>query len=408
MVWSAATAPQLILETRMRSKITLAAAAALLVLVPAPAQAAGTTLFVSLTGNDANTGTVDRPLRTIQHAVDLAVPGTTILVRGGTYALTTNVQVRTSGTAASPIKLANQPGERVVVDGENLPASHTPVGGSIPREQRGVFHQEASYWHVSGLEIIRGPYAYYCAGCNNNVFERLVTRDNYESGFQLQGASSGNLILNLDSYGNRDPRKNGESADGLAIKEGSGSGNVVRGARLWNNVDDGFDAWLFTSPIRIENSLAHGNGHNRWNLPDFSGDGNGFKLGGGSPAPASAHTVINTISYGNAAGGFVDNGNPGAITFTRDTAWRNAKNGFTVDRSASKLTGNLAVGNAKPVSLGSSTGSGNSWDLGGTWNDSSLVSTDASTITGARDANGAIRPSTFLNPKNQPTLGARI
>jgi pectate lyase-like protein len=161
---------------------------------------------------------------------------------------------------------------------------------------------------------------------------------------------------------------------------------VVRGARLWNNVDDGFDAWLFTSPIRIENSLAYGNGYNRWNLPDFSGDGNGFKLGGGTPAPAAGHTVVNTISYGNAAGGFVDNGNPGAITFTRDTAWRNAK----------------------PVSLGGSTGSGNSWDLGGTWNDSSLVSTDASTTTGARDANGAIRPSTFLNPKNQPALGARL
>jgi len=45
------------------------------------------------------------------------------------------------------------------------------------------------------------------------------------------------------SYNNRDPRKNGESADGLAIKEGDGTGNIVRGARLWNNVDDGLDFW---------------------------------------------------------------------------------------------------------------------------------------------------------------------
>lgn len=392
----------------MRSTIALTTAAALLALAPAPAQAADPTFVVAGTGSDSNPGTVERPLKSIQKAVDLTTPGATILVRGGTYAVMTNIQIRKSGEPGRPIRLANYPGERVVVDGEALPASHTPVGGSIPRDERGVFHQEASWWHVSGLEIICGPYAYYCAGCNDNVFERLVTRDNYESGFQLQGASANNLILNLDSHGNRDPRKNGESADGLAIKEGSGTGNVVRGARLWNNVDDGFDAWLFASPIRIENSIAHGNGYNRWNLPDFSGDGNGFKLGGGNPAPAVAHALTNNMSFKNAAGGFVDNGNPGATSLTRNTAWRNAKNGFTVDRSQSRLTANLAVGNAKPVSLGSSTGSGNSWDIKSSWSDSDLASTSASTITGSRDSAGNIRPSTFLQPRNHAQLGARI
>ncbi|GAA1305296.1 right-handed parallel beta-helix repeat-containing protein [Saccharothrix xinjiangensis] len=392
----------------MRSRFALPVLACLLVAGAATAQAADTTLVVALNGDDGNPGTVDRPLRSIQKAVDLARPGTSILIRGGTYAVTANVQILKSGESGRPIRLANYPGERVVVDGEGLPASHTPVGGSIPRAERGVFHQEASWWHVSGLEVIRGPYAWYCAGCNNNVFERLVTRDNYESGFQLQGASSDNLILNLDSHGNRDPRKNGESADGLAIKEGSGTGNVVRGARLWNNVDDGFDAWLFTSPIRVENTVAHGNGHNRWNLPNFSGDGNGFKLGGGDPAPAAAHTLTNTISYGNAAHGYTDNGNPGSITFTRNTAWKNAKTGFTVNRSTSGLTGNLAVNNATPVSLGSSTGSGNSWNIKSSWGDSDLQSTSASTTTGARDANGNIRSSNFLVPKSCSNLGARI
>jgi len=62
-------------------------------------------------------------------------------------------------------------------------------------------------------------------------------------GFQIEGDSANNVVLYLDSYGNRDPRKNGESADGFACKEGSGEGNVLRGARLWNNVDDGLDLW---------------------------------------------------------------------------------------------------------------------------------------------------------------------
>lgn len=143
--------------------------------------------------------------------MDLAKPGDTISVRGGTYALTDNITVTTSGTASQPITLAAHPGERVVVDGERLPASHTPVGGSIPRAERGALHMEASHWRISDLEIVNGPYGVYCDGCDGNVFSRLSTHDNYESGFQLQGASSGNQILNLDSYGNRDPRKNGRA-----------------------------------------------------------------------------------------------------------------------------------------------------------------------------------------------------
>ncbi|QFZ18953.1 right-handed parallel beta-helix repeat-containing protein [Saccharothrix syringae] len=394
---------------RLRLGVFSAALLAALAFTPAAHSAADPVLVVAPNGDDGNPGTVDRPLKSIQQAVDLARPGTSILLRGGTHALTANVQIRKSGEPGRPIRLANYAGERVVVDGEALPASHTPVGGGIPRAERGAFHQEgSSWWHVSGLEITRGPYGWYCDGCNNNVYERLVTRDNYESGFQLQGPSAGNLILNLDSHHNRDPRKNGESADGLAVKEGSGTGNVVRGARLWNNVDDGFDAWLFTSPIRVENTIAYGNGYNRWNLPDFSGDGNGFKLGGGSPAPAADHVLVNTMAFRNAAHGYTDNGNPGRLVLTRNTAWKNAKTGFTVNRSASTPTGNLAVGNATPVSSGTSTGSGNSWDIKSSWGDADLVSTDAATITGPRDAAGTIRTSRFLEPRDRPGLGARI
>jgi hypothetical protein len=109
-----------------------------------------------------------------------------------------------------------------------------------------------------------------------NTFDRLSTHDNYETGFQLQGASAGNLILNLDSYNNRDPRKNGESADGLGIKEGSGIGNVVRAARLWNNIDDGFDfdggsTARLTANLAVGNAtaVAHGSSTatgNSWNI----------------------------------------------------------------------------------------------------------------------------------------------
>jgi hypothetical protein len=373
------------------------------------AAATATTLVVAGNGDDANPGTVAQPLRSIQRAVDLAQPGTTIALRAGTYALTTNIQVRKSGTAASPITMTTFSGEHAVIDGEQLPASHTPVGGSIPGTQRGAIHQEsASFWRYVGLEIIRGPYAIYCANCNNTTFERLVTRDNYESGLQLQGSSANNLVLDLDSFGNHDPRKNGESADGLAIKQGSGTGNVVRGARLWNNVDDGFDAFEFLSPIRIEDSVAWGNGVNRWNFPDFAGDGNGFKLGGGDPDPPANHVVHNCIAFDNTAHGFTDNGNPGSLALDHDTAYRNTRTGFDVDASRSTLTADLAVGNATAVSLGSSTGSGNSWNIKSSWSNADLTSVDPAVITGPRAADGHIPTSSFLRPRAVTNLGAQI
>jgi hypothetical protein len=374
--------------------------------------AATPTIVVAVSGDDSAPGTLARPLRTIQKAVDKARPGDVIAVRGGTYGLTDNITVTTSGTASKPISLEAYQGERVVVDGEKLPASHTPVGGSIPRAERGAVHQEASYWRMSGLEIVNGPYGIYCDGCNNNVFSRLTTHDNYESGFQLQGSSSNNQILNLDSYGNRDPRKNGESADGLAIKEGSGTGNVVRGARLWNNVDDGFDAWKFTSPIVIEDTITYGNGLNRWNFPDFAGDGNGFKMGGGSPAPAVAHTLRNSVAFKNAKHGITDNGNPGALALSRNSTFRNTGTGFDADGSGSRavLSGNLSIADGQAVALGSATVSkGNSWNLDGGWGESSVQSTDTGAITGPRDADGSL-PSApaFLVPRDGAAIGARL
>ncbi|MFC5820453.1 right-handed parallel beta-helix repeat-containing protein [Nonomuraea harbinensis] len=296
-------------------------------------------------------------------------------------------------------------GERVIIDGENMP--HTPgaVGSSIPRAERGAVHIEGDHWRLAGLEIVNGPYGIFGLDASGNVFDRLVTRDNYESGLHLQGASSGNLIVDLDSHGNRDPRKNGESADGVAIKEGSGSGNVIRGARLWNNSDDGLDFWMFLGQVTVESSVAWGNGFNRWNLPDYTGDGNGFKLGGGDPDPAVGHAVRNSMAFDNAVHGFTDNGNPGRLVTDRSTAWRNGGTGFDYADSVSVLTRNLSVANRTQAAPGSSSSSGNSWDLGGTW---TLASTDSGTITGPRAADGSIRSSSFLRPANGADVGARL
>ena len=50
------------------------------------AEVAATARYVAVNGDDSNAGTLAAPLQTVQRAVDLAQPGDTIFIRGGTYA----------------------------------------------------------------------------------------------------------------------------------------------------------------------------------------------------------------------------------------------------------------------------------------------------------------------------------
>ncbi|KAH6725047.1 pectate lyase [Leptodontidium sp. 2 PMI_412] len=381
-----------------------------LVLISANA-AFSATFYVSPSGSDSAAGTLAAPYKSIQVAVNKAVAGDTIYLRAGTYSPTTNIQIKSkSGTASAPITLSSYSGEKVIIDGEGLPYTPAALDASLPAASRGILHiEKANYWKFYGLELINGPYGVYAVDSSNNYYERLITRDNYETGFQMQGASAKNTILYLDSYGNRDPRKNGESADGFACKEGSGEGNILKGARLWNNVDDGLDLWEFKSGITIEDTISWGNGVNRWGFSDFQGDGNGFKLGGGDAAdkgPAN-HVITNCIAFSNAAKGFTDNSQPGNFVLTRNTAWKNGDSGFKMATATSTLKANIAVNNANSQTSfsGTQTQTGNSWQSG-TWNDASFKSTSSSAVTGARASNGKVVGSDFLIPTSGAAIGA--
>ena len=255
--------------------------------------------------------------------------------------------------------------------------------------------------------MINGPYGIYARDASHNYYEGLSTHDNYETGFQLEGASANNTVLNLDSYRNRDPRKNGESADGFACKSGSGEGNVLRNARLWDNVDDGLALYMFASPVVLEEVYAWGNGYNRWGFSPFEGDGNGFKLGI-TDNPPTNHVVRNCMAFANFKKGFIDNGNPGSLTLERNTAWNNGDVGFNMRSSSSTLKSNIAVSNvgSSQVSLISSvSASGNSWQSG-SWSNSSFASRDPATLKGARGSNGKVQASNFLLPTSGAAIGA--
>ncbi|GJD03051.1 Pectate lyase L [Colletotrichum higginsianum IMI 349063] len=369
-------------------------------------------IYVAPTGSPTPDGTRSKPFGDIQVAVNMSRPGDVILLRGGTYDLLKNINITVNGTAQAPITLRAVNDEEVIIDGEGLPDTPAPLGASVTSRNRGVLHvSRAQYWNFARLTFTHGAYGVYVRDSSNLRFNQIVTRDNYESGFHMQGELSNNVISYLDSYGNRDPRNNGENADGLAIKEGKGEGNIVVGSRFWDNSDDGVDFWEFHSKLTIKDSIAWGNGFNRWDIPDFTGNGNGFKLGGGSAGDIlpAARDVINCIAFGNKANGFTDNSQTGAFAIEDNTSWMNGRVGFRSVNATGVLKRNVAAVN-NPAALANATfggqvtlrdaqtSVGNSWDVAGAalLTNASFKSVDIGLVTGPRGKNGKITPSDFL------------
>lgn len=84
--------------------------------------ALGRTLFVSQSGNDAHTGSLLQPVRTIQRAYDLARPGDTIRIFPGVYRETVNLTPKQHTTKKITVKAIRTRKQQVVITGSD-PAS---------------------------------------------------------------------------------------------------------------------------------------------------------------------------------------------------------------------------------------------------------------------------------------------
>ncbi|MEW2395017.1 right-handed parallel beta-helix repeat-containing protein [Streptomyces sp. NPDC046862] len=377
---------------RHRRTRTLSIAAA----VAVASGACGVYLGLADDGAQAAASTVTVTSTTqLESAVANASAGQTIQVRGGTYYPTKTLKSAANGTSSARITLQAYGGEKVRIDGSKLPAGSWLAG---------VY---GDYWTVQDLTFQNSPAQGFVATSSvGGIFKNLVTGKNGDSGFTLRGdGTTNNLVRNLDSYGNYDAATHGQNADGIAIKFGSGTGNKVTGARLYNNADDGLDLWQFSSPVTIEHSWAFGNGKNRWNDADFEGNGNGFKLGGGGVSVA--HSVNNNAAWDNTLHGFTENSNTGAILLSRNTAYGNAEQGFYFATGKARLARDLSVGNKTGASkVGASTVSAaNSWDGGVSV--PSFRSTDAAAVYGARKSDGSLPATSFLTT-GSTTIGATM
>jgi len=317
--------------------------------------------------SDSNDGSIGSPFATFGKAIGLATAGDTIFARGGTYNLNTRLRIQKGGAVDNPINLFAYPGETPILDFASNPATAGSSSG------RGIeFTSAGNWWYVKGLTIQNAKdNGLYTEGANS-VFEQIITRYNRDSGFQLHGVATNNLVLNSDSYDNYDPQTvddlgdpiPGENADGFAVKDSSvGPGNIFRGNRAWGNSDDGFDTFYTENyGMLIQDCWSFDNGINVWEVDNFAGDGNGFKLG----RPGGPSVLVNDLAVDNPHNGMDINGNTSGVQVFNSTSFRNFRNWrFDQPVSVQVLKNNISHQGSSSDSLDSAVSdSYNTWNGG--------------------------------------------
>lgn len=294
--------------------------------------------YLSPTGSDSGEGTFDSPWYNLQKAVDAAVPGDSIICRGGTYfpnmmkdGTKTTVRLTTIGTAAKKITIKNYPGEAPIFNFKDQPKKVSVRGIQL----------DGNYWHIYGLHITQaGDNGIKLEG-NYNKIERCTFSYNDDTGIQLgfghnfsdthPGISSNNGsycayndVVDCDSYLNCDADNFGSDADGFACKMHNGIGNRFIRCRAWDNADDAWDLYETDYPVYLIECWAWGSGRAEnftWvqAAGSFQGNGNGIKMGGNGTGGSSEgkHEAWNSVAFNcNKSGsvkGFDQNSHNGGV-----------------------------------------------------------------------------------------------
>ncbi len=311
-------------------------------------------LYVSPDGKADGDGTSDSPLDLATAILNIQ-PGKSIIMLDGTYSYSSRIVIEdsNSGTSGNMKTIKAADNAEVVLDFSGMEDNDSNYGVVL----------DGDYWHFYGITIKgAGDNGMLLSG-NNNLIEMCVFTENRDAGLQIARFKSSaatkadwpsnNTVKNCTSFLNYDNVggiKDGEDADGFAAKITCGEGNVFDGCIAYSNSDDGWDLYSKyentnsnIGVVTIKNCIAFNNGFMFDGNDSVAGDGNGFKLGGSANADpsldATAHIVVNCLSFNNAMHGFTDNENLGAIVLKNCTAFNNgvdtdkAYSNFAMDRT---------------------------------------------------------------------------
>jgi hypothetical protein len=254
---------------------------AVAILFPA---ARATNYYVSVSGNDSNSGTsTTSPWRHVQYAANHVQAGDTVNLLAGSYNETVNIPASGSATAGY-ITFQNYAGQAAAVDGTGL---------SIPGGQYGLFNiASQSYVIIQGLEIRNYkttkrnivPVGIYISGAGG--FIKLLNNHIHDIVTSASGCNAN--ALGIAVYGTMAPA----SLNNITI-----SGNEINSLKTGCSETMSLDGNVDT--FTVSNNLIHDNNN-------IGIDAIGFE--GVSPDPAydqarngeiTLNTVYNISSQGN-------------------------------------------------------------------------------------------------------------
>jgi hypothetical protein len=125
--------------------------------------------YVSTQGSDTAPGSLTRPWRTIQHAVDAMVAGDTINVRGGVYHEA--VEIHVSGSSVGGfVTLRSYPGEIAILDGSGVPIPEKgPSGLFKVTDQSYLTIEGFEIRHYETADVHRTPAGISISGMGSNI-----------------------------------------------------------------------------------------------------------------------------------------------------------------------------------------------------------------------------------------------
>jgi len=263
----------------------------------------GRTYYIAPRGRDSSPGTLARPWRTVQQALNRLRPGQRALVLAGTY--TQDLVARRGGTPRAPITIQAFPGDRVVLraasmSGDTYPlrvtsgaayirvhgfvielasgksstnvyfegqAHHIELSGNDIRysQDQGIFSEATTRGlhilgnrihdngrgHVSGQHQSHGIYT---EGRNHLIANNVVYRHPYGFGIQIYPGNTGTIVVNNTIVGS------GHS--GIVVGGDDGVGNItIRNNILAFNESYGVqaDSTCPTGPVLVDTNILFGN-----------------------------------------------------------------------------------------------------------------------------------------------------
>jgi parallel beta-helix repeat protein len=326
----------------MRSKFF---AVAVLSLIVSSTSAHAASLYVSLSGNDANAGTLAAPFRTINKASAMAKPGDVVNVRGGVY--NERVNIAAKGTSAARITFRSYPGETAIYDGTGL-ASNTVLFSL----------NQTDYVDASGFEIRNAPFIGISGWMTkntrvlNNVVHHTV-RNGIYFGYDAPGSSSdvtieGNQVYNCVTENSAHAMQGGWAStvsihlterarvannkiwnnDGEAIAVINSNNVTVTGNEAFDNFSEG----VFLDNARfntVDGNLLYSTGNTRYFRDGYPGVGIGIANESYEYSnPSSDNKIVNNIvvntRWGIFYGNFENGGGLKNTTIANNTFYKSS------------------------------------------------------------------------------------